>query len=142
MKRLKDKEELSGQEYEDLQKRTKEELESLEAKKKAEIDEINTIKGDEIYNLKGENKVYEESIRAKEGERDREEKLKTQIKELKHKLEMVQIKNVDEKVIFCYLPNVRSKLHWRRILNLLGITNSGKICCGSVKMWKTSKRLR
>ena len=81
MKRLKDKEELSGQEYEDLQKRTKEELESLEAKKKAEIDEINTIKGDEIYNLKGENKVYEESIRAKEGERDREEKLKTQIKE-------------------------------------------------------------
>lgn len=74
MKRLKEKEELSGEEYEDLQLRTKQELDELEGKKKGEIRNIENVKGDEIYNLNTENKVFEESIRAKEGERDREEK--------------------------------------------------------------------
>ena len=106
MDRLIEKEEQSQNEYENLLDQTKRELEDQERDRTDEIKELEREKGEEISNLQQKNAVFEEKIRGKESERERERNLIKERDELKKKLDEMRRDNREAKIqITCQKEN-------------------------------------
>lgn len=102
MDSLKNKEENLFNEFENLKEKGKHQYEGLEKSKKKELSDVTSQLQGQINLLVSKNATLEDSIRAKEPEKERERNLIREKDDLKKKLEELQVDNRETKLQLTY----------------------------------------